>query len=238
MKIKEYREKQAKYDPIAWSKCNICQQKYPNDEIVQHIHQKHPEKDCSAYSCWTCGIKFRKETAMKHHMKTVKHQLEAKKYSITDESKKTELQVILIEADLLNEIQTENILHIPTIEAMTEQTNELIVTSEMTSYTGPTIRLNTVEDQINTTECTDEQEVKTADPNEAKNEIEDVVKNLLKAINANQDQNMEYEKNKVITQYYQDDKIVDLEIDDWLIMNQWGETPTIEEMILIDFDNL
>ena len=49
MKIKEYREKQAKYDPIAWSKCNICQQKYPNDEKVQHIHQKHPEKDCSTY---------------------------------------------------------------------------------------------------------------------------------------------------------------------------------------------
>ena len=199
MKIKEDREKQAKYDPIAWSKCNICQQKYPNDEIVQHIHQKHPEKDCSTYSCWTCGIKFRKETAMKCHMKTVIHQLEAKKYSITDESKKTEVQVILIEADLLNEIQTENILHIPTIEAMTEQTNELIVTSEMTPDIGPTIRLNTVADQINTTECTDKQEVKTADPNEAKNEIEDVFINLLKAINANQDQNMEYEKNKTIT---------------------------------------
>ena len=75
MKIKEYREKWAKYDPIAWSKCNICHQKYPNDEIVQHIHQKHPEKDCNTYSCWTCGIKFRKETAMKCHMRTVKHQL-------------------------------------------------------------------------------------------------------------------------------------------------------------------
>ena len=33
MKIKECREKQAKYDPIAWSKCNIYHQKYPNDEI-------------------------------------------------------------------------------------------------------------------------------------------------------------------------------------------------------------
>ena len=109
MKIKEYREKQVKYDPIAWSKCNICHQKYPNDEIVQHIHQKHPEKDCSTNSCWTCGIKFRKETAMKCHMKTVKHQLEAKKYLITEESmEKTEVQVILIEADLLNEIQIEN----------------------------------------------------------------------------------------------------------------------------------
>ena len=238
MKIKEYREKQAKYDPIAWSKCNICQQKYPNDEIVQHIHQKHPEKDCSTYSCWTCGIKFRKETAMKCHMKTVKHQLEAKKYSITDEPKKTEVHVILIEADFLNEIQTENILHIPTIEVLTEQTNEDIVTSEMTPDIGPVIRLNTVADQINTTKSTDKQEVKTTDPNDARNEIENVVENLLKAINADQDQNMEDEKNKIITQYYQDDEIVDLEIDNWLIMDQWGETPAIEEMIPINFDNL
>ena len=49
---------------------------------------------------------------------------------------------------------------------------------------------------------------------------------------------IEYEKNMIITQYYQDDEIVDLEIDDWLIMNQWGVTPAIEEMILIDFENL
>ena len=238
MKIKEYREKQAKYDPTAWSKCIICHQKYPNDEIVKPIHQKHPEKDCSTYSCWTCGIKFRKQTAMKHHLKTVKHQLEAKKYSITDESKKTEVQVILIEADLLNEIQTENTLHIPTIEVPNEQTNELIVTSEMTPDIGPIIRLNAVADQINTTESTDKHEVKTTDPNDARNEIENVVENLLKAINANQDQNMEDEKNKIITQYYQDDEIVDLEIDDWLIMDQWGETSAIEEMIPINFENL
>ena len=241
MKIKEYREKWAKYDPIAWSKCNICHQKYPNDEIEEHIHQKHPEKDCSTYSCWTCGIKFKKETAMKHHMKTVKHQLKAKKYSITDESEKTEVQVILIEADLLNEIQIENTLHIPTAEAPTENTNEIIVTSEMTPDIGPIIWLNTVADQpTNTTESTGEQEVETTDPDDAKNnaEIENVVKNLLRAINAYQDQNMEDEKNKIITQYYQDDKIVDLKIDDWLIMDQWGETPAIEEMILINFENL
>ena len=49
---------------------------------------------------------------------------------------------------------------------------------------------------------------------------------------------MEDKKNKIITQYYQDDEIVDLEIDDWLIMDQWGETPAIEEMILINFENL
>ena len=103
---------------------------------------------------------------------------------------------------------------------------------------GPIIRLNTVADKINTTESTVKQELKTTDLNDARNEIENVVKNLLKAINADQDQNMEDEKNKIITQYYQDDEIVDLEIDDWLIMDQWGEMPAVEEMILINFENL
>ena len=49
---------------------------------------------------------------------------------------------------------------------------------------------------------------------------------------------MEDEKNKIITQYYQDDEIVDLEIDDWLLMDQWEETPAIEEMILMNFEYL
>ena len=49
---------------------------------------------------------------------------------------------------------------------------------------------------------------------------------------------MEDEKNKIINQYYQEDEILDLEIDDWLIMDQWGETPAVEEMILINFENL
>ena len=82
--------------------------------------------------------------------------------------------------------------------------------------------------------------MKTTDPDDAKNnaEIQNVVKNLLRAIKADQDQNMEDEKNKIITQYYQDDEIVDLQIDDWLIMDQWGETPAIEEMIPINFENL
>ena len=49
---------------------------------------------------------------------------------------------------------------------------------------------------------------------------------------------MEDEKNKIITQYYQDDEIVDLEIDDWLIVDQWGKTPALEEMILVNFEDL
>ena len=82
---------------------------------------------------------------MKHHMKTVKYQLEAKKYTITEESmEKTEVQVILIEADLLNEIQTVNTPQILTTEVLNEQTNKLIVTSEMNPDIGPIIQLNTV----------------------------------------------------------------------------------------------
>ena len=80
--------------------------------------------------------------------------------------------------------------------------------------------------------------MKITDLKDARNEIENVVKNLLKAINADQDQNMEDEKNKIITQCYQDDEIVDLEIDDWLIMDQWGETPAVEEMFPINSENL
>ena len=81
---------------------------------------------------------------MKHHRKTVKHQLEAKKYTITEEStEKTEVQFILIEADLPNEIQTTNTPQILTTEAPNVQTNELIVTSEMNQDIGPIIQLNT-----------------------------------------------------------------------------------------------
>ena len=98
MKIQEYHEKRARYDPIAWSRCNICKEKYPNDEIVSHIHQKHPEKDCSTFSCWTCGIRFRKEAQMKRHMKTVKHELEAKKFIIPDEEPvDDEVHLVLID---------------------------------------------------------------------------------------------------------------------------------------------
>ena len=154
---------------------------------------------------------------------------------------KTEVQVILIEADLLNEIQIKKTPQILTTEAPTEHRNKLIVTSKMTPGIGPVIQLNTVEDQsTNTTESTGKQEEKTRDYDDPKKnaEIESVVENLLRAINDDQDQSMEDEKNNIITQYYQGDEIVDLEIDDWLIMDQWGETPAIEEMIPMDFEDL
>ena len=190
-------------------------------------------------------------------MKTVKQQLEAKKYTITEEStEKTEVQVILIEADLLNEIQTVNTPQILTTEALNEQTNKLIVTSEMNPDIGPIIWLNTaLEDGPNTPNIetmninrtilsTDEQKEEKAtdnlDSDDLKNnaEIKNVVKNLLKAINEDQAPNVEDKKKKIITQYHQDDEIVDLEIYDWLIVDHWGKTPALEEMIPVDFGDL
>ena len=53
--------------------------------LSQHIHQKHPDKDCSTYNCWMCGIQFKREREMKRHMKTVKHQLEAKKLTVQED---------------------------------------------------------------------------------------------------------------------------------------------------------
>ena len=195
---------------------------------------------------------------MKCHMKTVKHQLEAKKYTITEESmEKTEVQVILIEVDLLNEIQTVNSPQIFTTEVLNEQTNKLIVTSEINPDIGPIIQLNTAlengpsppnTEAINTNKtaerCTDKQNEEKATENldsddPKKNaEIENVVKNFLKAINEDQSPNIEDEKEKIITQYHQDDEKVDLEIDDWLIADHWGKTPALEEMIPVDFEDL
>ena len=146
----------------------------------------------------------------------------------------TEVQVTLIEADLLNET-----------EALTEQTNKLIVTSEMNPDIGPIIQLNTLEDipdQVITQSINKatERTAKFTESGDHENnaEIDNVVENLLKAINKDPASNMEEEKNKIITQYYQDDEIVDLEIDDWLIMEQWGKTPASEELILVNFEDL
>ena len=162
----------------------------------------------------------------------------AKKYTITEEStEKTEVQVILIEADLLNEIQIVNTPQILTTEAPNEQINKVIFTFEMNPDIGPIIWLNSaLENGPNppniesmniskTTKSTDEENEEKAtenlDSDDLKNnaEIENVVKKLLKAINEDQVPNMEDRKEKIITQYYQDDEIVDLEIDDWLIVD-------------------
>ena len=64
-------------------------------------------------------------------------------------------------------------------------------------------------------------------------QIENVVNNLLEALDENPST-----KEEIMGYINQEDDIVDLEIDDWLTMDSWGNTPTVEEMILIEFENL
>ena len=37
---------------------------------------------------------------------------------------------------------------------------------------------------------------------------------------------------------YKEDDIVELEIDDWLTLDSWGNTPAVEELIPLEFDDL
>ena len=45
-------------------------------------------------------------------------------------------------------------------------------------------------------------------------------------------------KEEIMGYINQEDDVVDLEIDDWLTMDSWGNTPAVEEMIPTEFDNL
>ena len=246
MKIQEYRKKRAKYDPIAWSKCNICKEKYPNDEIVSHIHQKHPEKDCSTFSCWTCGIQFRKEAQMKRHMKTVKHELEARKFAIPEEEPKdNEVHLIIIdqETDLsIQQFQQDPIANvlplnpseIPSINVRLQaSTNKEIPPTE----THPNPNKHSEErnqvilnDQTGIFEEIDRINSKDI---EKDNQIDNVVNNLLEVLNENLNT-----KEEIMGYINQEDNVVDLEINDWLTMDSWGNTPAVEEMIPIEFENL
>ena len=66
---------------------------------------------------------------------------------------------------------------------------------------------------------------------EKDNQIDNVVNNLLEALNENPST-----KEEIMGYINQEDDVVDLEIDDWLTMDSWGNTPAIEEMI--EFENL
>ena len=64
-------------------------------------------------------------------------------------------------------------------------------------------------------------------------QIDNVVNNLLEALDEDPST-----KEEIIGYINQEDDVVDLEIDDWLTMDSWGNTPAVEEMILIEFENL
>ena len=70
-------------------------------------------------------------------------------------------------------------------------------------------------------------------------DIETVVESLLEALKEDKALNTEQEKETIITQYhYHDDDVVELEINEWLTVDNWGNTPAIEEMILVNFEDL
>ena len=64
-------------------------------------------------------------------------------------------------------------------------------------------------------------------------QIDNVVNNLLEALDEDPST-----KEEIIGYINQEDDVVDLEIDDWLTMDSWGNTPAVEEMILPEFENL
>ena len=64
-------------------------------------------------------------------------------------------------------------------------------------------------------------------------QIDNVVNNLLEALDEDPST-----KEEIIGYINQEDDIVDLEIDNWLTMDSWGNTPAVEEMLLIEFENL
>ena len=64
-------------------------------------------------------------------------------------------------------------------------------------------------------------------------QIENVVNNLLEALDEDPST-----KEEIIEYINQEDDVVDLEIDDWLTMDSWGNTPAVEEMVLVEFENL
>ena len=45
-------------------------------------------------------------------------------------------------------------------------------------------------------------------------------------------------KEEIIGYINQEDDVVDLEINDWLTMDSLGNTPAVEEMIPLEFENL
>ena len=74
---------------------------------------------------------------------------------------------------------------------------------------------------------------KNSKDTEKDNQIDNVVNNLLEALNENPST-----KEEIMGYINQEDDFVDLEIDDWLTMDSWGNTPAIEEMIPTEFENL
>ena len=223
----------ARFDPISWSRCNLCKQKYPDDEIVQHIHQKHPDRDCSTYNCWTCGIQFKKEREMKRHMNTVKHLLEAKKLTIEEDTPTSLLERNAATAHTILETDTDIVK--PSEEIYCNQILTEINTEKSRNFQkdNEDITVSTSHELITTTEDM------TANEDLQSQRIDHVVHQLLEALNEDNTPTSLGEKQKIIDQYHNcEEDLVDIEIDDWLTIDSWGNTPAIEIMIPTNFEEI
>ena len=202
-------------------------------------------------------------------MKTVKHELEAKKFIIPDEepvddevhlvlmdqvTDLSQLQIQLNPADFITNVQP---LNSSEIKEMNIPNNMTLVTHKnlpnlMTQPAHLRTRISDSQDYSTETYNPDEhteegnqvilndqtgilEEIDRMNPKvTAKDiQIDNVVNNLLEALNEDQ-----RTKEEIIGYINQEDDMVDLEIDDWLTMDSWGNTPAIEDMIPPEFKNL
>ena len=165
-------------------------------------------------------------------MKTVKHELEARKFTIPDEEPMDDdIHLILIDQETdLSQLQLQLDPTDPTSSEINVRpqtsTNKEISPTE--THPNPNEEGNQVilNDQTGIFE-----EIKWKNLKDT--EIDNVVNNLLEALNKNLST-----KEEIMGYINQEDDVVDLEIDDWLTMDSWGNTPAIEEMIPIEFENL
>ena len=175
-------------------------------------------------------------------MKTVKHELEARKFTIPEEEPMDDdVHLILIDQETdLSQLQFQldsidpNSSEIPPNNVRPQaSTNKEIPPTE----THPNLNEHIEEgNQVILNDQTgifEEINRKNSKDKEKDNQIDNVVNNLLEALNENLST-----KEEIMGYINQEEDVVDLEIDDWLTMDSWGNTPAIEEMIPIEFENL
>ena len=182
-------------------------------------------------------------------MKTVKHELEARKLIIPEEEPvDDEVHLILIDEETdLSQLQLQPdpidpIANILPLNSSEIPPNNVILQATTNKEIPPTEthpNLNEHTEEGNQVILNDQTGIfEEIDRMNSKDTVKDIqidnaVNNLLEAL----DENLST-KEEIMGYINQEDDIVDLEIDDWLTMDSWGNTPAVEEMIPIEFENL
>ena len=182
-------------------------------------------------------------------MKTVKHELEARKSIIPDEepvddevhlilidqaTDLSQLQLQLDPVDSITNVQPLNSSEIsPNNVTLQASTNREI--PPIKTYPNPDEHIEEGNQAILNDQTEIFEEIDRMNPKDTAKDIQigNVVNNLLEALDEDPST-----KEEIIGYINQEDDVVDLEIDDWLTMDSWGNTPAVEEMIPIEFENL